>query len=132
MQLDTVFHDAGNGELDALEVVHRICGEAAAIRLRDAFDGERVHFPCRPSADHPISQAIGHENAILAGREIGGIALYVGHRPAYRRWNIIRWASFAGLPKRTIARLTEYRETHIYFVIAKLRGAGLLPARGEL
>lgn len=131
MDLNSVFHDTGNGELNALEVVHRICGEAAALRLLDAFGGERVYFPVRPSADHPIAQVIGHKNALLIGKEIGRTTLCVQRPAGAGRWNIILWASLAELSKRTMVRLTGYRQGHVFYVVAKLRDAGHLPARGQ-
>jgi hypothetical protein len=127
MQLDPDFDYDADGELCALEVTQRVCGPAVAQRLLEAFDGERVYFPLQPGADHPISQAIGHDNAKLLGREIGRLSLNVGWSPSRRRWNVVKWARLASLPTREIVRLTGYRETHVYYVIAKLRDAGDLP-----
>ncbi len=56
-----------------------LAGIAAALVIAEKWGGTRLYFPKDLGPEHPISQAIGHEKAVILCRE------YFGERPEIPR-----------------------------------------------
>lgn len=123
--------NVSDGNIDPIEVARRLIGSEGALRLRQAFGGQKIYFPETVKPHSELAQAIGLENAQRLCRELYRVNLYVPvPPPMIDRERVIVWAARAGLPRRLIAHLANCTCAYVYRIIARARAAALLPERG--
>lgn len=106
-------------ELEAL------IGEAALIRLAEAFGGTRLYVPATMKADHDIVRAIGTQAAAILSDRLGGAATI---RVPLAREQRARHYRAQGKSNAQIARALGVTESGIDKLIARMANA---PAKGS-
>lgn len=110
---------ASGSDLHPLDTLRRLFGEDAALTLRKAFGGTRLHVPYEVAASHAISIAIGHERAVALATECGGVAYDIAKVPFRDR---LRELAALDLTNKEVALRLGVSERHVY---AQLRRYGL-------
>lgn len=101
------------GSRPASELVELI-GEAAFVRLAEAFGGTRLYVPAKMAADHPIVAAVGKDAAILMVERLAPDVIKVplarevrARHYRARGLSNARIASALGITERGVERLFE-------------------------
>lgn len=111
-----------------LAAIARVAGEDAALAIGRKLGGTQVYFPSEPSADHWLSQLVGHTEALKIGEEltagVGSIRIDVplgefGHAES-KRAEVDRMLA-EGRSERDISLATRYSTRGIRKRRAKLR-----------
>lgn len=97
----------------ALERIAEGIGMSAALALAEHFGGRRVYVPKAIGEHHPISVALGREDAEALASWAGGDAIDVPKQAA-KRAKVLALRAQGTLTVGQIATQTGYSERHVY------------------
>jgi Mor family transcriptional regulator len=109
---------------ESIQDMAAIVGPALALRLLERFAGVSVRIPKRPRLEHPLTHALGWDDACTLSRAYGGELLAMPNGKAARlalRNEAIRAERRAGVSTAALARRFDLTERQIYSVIKAAR-----------
>lgn len=117
----------GPGSLQGSDIfwsVAAVIGESAAEELCRKLGGARLYIPGTIGAHHPITVAIGAENAAKIAEHFHRTILALP-KGLSRRERVLEYRRTTDMTVQEIALATDYTEAGVYKILAEERGGQL-------